>query len=195
MIERIPPQSLESEEALLGSILVNYRVMDDILDIIAKHDFYKESHELIFESMLDLYKKNEPIDIITLKNYLEADNKIERVGGVSYLSRLTDKTIGASHIRNYAKIIKEKSFLRRVINKCSNLSEDAYNVPDYQIFSEQVQQTFYEIADDKLEKKIHPIGEIVEERCKHLAELAKNKNEITGVPSGFYDIDKITTGF
>jgi replicative DNA helicase len=124
---RLPPQSIEAEESILSSILIDNGTLTDILDVISADDFYKNAHKTIFQSIAELYAKSEPADITTLSNALREKDKLEMIGGATYLVRLVDSVPIASNARHYAKIIKDKAILRRLIEAANNTVNQCFD--------------------------------------------------------------------
>ena len=124
--EKIPPQDVEAEKAVLGAILIENEVLNSVLEILDANDFYRETHRIIFKAMLDLYEKHEAIDLITLVDSLKKDNKLEAVNGIAYVTALPSAIATAANVQYHAKIVYEKSVLRKLINVSSEIASKAY---------------------------------------------------------------------
>ena len=192
----LPPQNLEAENSLLTAILIDNDVLLDVVDIISPQDFYKTAHQKIFSSVLDLFSKNEPVDLITLSNLLKEKNQINDIGGAAFLAKLFDTIPLAINAPYYAKIVRDKASLRRLIEKSNSILkrcfEDSGDVEDTINFAES---SIFEISQDKLNPSFFPIKNLVDKNISTLEELQGNKSLITGIPTGFSRLDTITSGF
>ena len=193
---RVSPSSLESEQALLGAILVDNDTINAALEILRAEDFYRKSHQILFQAMYIISERHEPIDIVTLTAQLRVNNQLDAAGGVEYLSHLLDRFCTAANAQYYARIIKEMSLRRRVIKEASEIVGEAFTGRgDIDRFIDEVEQRVFSISDSRVNPSFIKVGEIVKDSIKHVEFLYINKNQITGVPSGFIDLDKITSGF
>lgn len=192
---KIPPQNVEAEQAVLGSILLKADLFGTVLEILKPEDFYKESHLLIFESMMELFDKNEPQDLLTVSNLLTSTNKIEQAGGTAYLASLTSTVPVTTNIASYAKIIREKSILRRLISVNTDIAQRCYEEQnDIDILVDQAEQAIFDIAGSKGEQHFTALKAIVPKAFATVEQLYKRKALITGVPTGYADIDRMTAG-
>ncbi|WP_457576553.1 replicative DNA helicase [Desulfomarina sp.] len=192
---RMPPQNIEAEQAVLGSILLKADTFGKVLEIIKPEDFYKDGHRLIFEVMIDLFEKNEPQDVLTVSNLLRDTNRLEEAGGATYLATLTSIVPVTSNISSYAKIIREKSILRKLIEVNTDIAARCYEEQnDIDILVDQAEQAIFDIAGKKSGQNFTPIKSIVPEAFATVEQLYQRKELITGVPTGYIDIDKMTAG-
>lgn len=192
---RIPPQNTDAEQAVLGSILLKADLLGTVLELLTPHDFYKDSHKIIFESMVDLFEKNEPQDLLTVSNLLSSTNKIDKIGGPAYLASLTSIVPVTANIASYAKIIREKSILRRLISVNTDIASRCYEEQnDIDILVDQAEQAIFDIAGSKGDGHFTPIKSIVPAAFAAVEQLYKRKGLITGVPTGYNQIDKMTAG-
>ena len=195
-LKNIPPQNIEAEQSLLGAVLLENEALFRALEIIKTGDFYRESHRQIFQAMLDLYEKNEPADIITVTEVLKRKNKLDEVGGAAYLAELLEKIPTAANIEYYARIVRQKSILRSLISSATEIVSKATtaedNVSDILDFSEK---SIFEIAEYEIKPSFHPLKSILKSTFKDIERLYEKKQLITGVPSGFVDLDAKTSGF
>ncbi len=195
-LKNVPPQNLEAEQSLLGAVLLENDALFKALEIIKTNDFYRESHRQIFQAMLDLYEKNEPADLITVTEILKRKNKLDEVGGASYLADLLEKVPTAANIEYYARIIRQKSILRNLIHSATEIVSKATNaeenVTDILDFSEK---SIFEIAEYEIKPSFYPLKSILKSTFKDIERLCENKQLLTGVPSGFVDLDAKTSGF
>jgi len=192
---RMPPQNIEAEQAVLGSILLKADTFGKVLEIIRPEDFYKDGHRLIFEVMIDLFEKNEPQDVLTVSNLLRDTNRLEEAGGATYLATLTSIVPVTSNISSYAKIIREKSILRKLIEVNTDIAARCYEEQnDIDILVDQAEQAIFDIAGKKSSQNFTSIKSIVPEAFATVERLYQRKELITGVPTGYIDIDRMTAG-
>jgi len=192
----IPPQSIEAEQSVLGCILIENDALLKALEILKSADFYREAHRLIFQCMIDFFEKNEPVDIITLTEILKRKNKLDEAGGASYLADLSEKIPTAANIEYYAKIVRQKSILRNLISSATEIVSKASSaqdeVEDILDFSEK---TIFSIAEHQIKPSFHQLKQILKTTFKDIEKLYEKKQLITGVPTGFSDLDSMTSGF
>jgi replicative DNA helicase len=192
---RLPPQNLQAEQCVLGSILLHQGALVKILEIISPEDFYRDAHKLIFSAMVVLFEKNEPQDIITVTNILKDRNQLEHVGGPAYLSTLTDIVPVAANITYYAQIIRTKSILRRLILTCTEIASRCFDEQDeIDSLVDDAEQNIFEISRTKSSQDFQALSKIIPETFKRIEKLAEKKELITGVPTGYEDLDRITAG-
>jgi replicative DNA helicase len=195
-LQKLPPQSIEAEEAVLSAILIDNSTLLDVIDIVSPDDFYRSAHKEIFRCIKDLFSKNEPVDLITLVNALREQNHLEDIGGASYLSFLIDSVPAAVSPPHYAKIIQEKSSLRRLIANSNEIIRQCFeNSKDIDSVIEYSERTIFEISEQKNRQAFHPISKIIELNIDALEERQGNHALVTGVPTGFSRIDQLTSGF
>lgn len=192
---RLPPQSLESEQAVLGGIMIDNDAINRVVEFVEPVDFYRESHRKIFNAMLELSEKGEPIDLITLSNLLKSQNQLDDVGGVTYLSLLVDGIPTAANSATYAKIIREKSVLRRLIHGATEIVARGYEATeDVEQFLDRSEKIIFDIAQRRIKQSFFSMKEIVKEGFKTIEMMSENKEMVTGVPTGFVDLDRMTSG-
>ena len=191
----MPPQHIEAEEALLSAVLVDNDVLLDIVEILQHDDFYRSAHRKIFAAIVDLFEHGEPVDLVTLANNLTSKGELEQCGGASYLSKLLDAVPLAVNAQHYAKIIHDKASLRRLIEKANAITKRCYRqqgkVEDIIDFAERA---VFEITEDKASQSYFAISRIIDANIKALEEKQGNRSLVTGVPTGFLQIDKLTSG-
>lgn len=191
----IPPQSLEAEESLLSAILIENDTLLDIIEILSPEDFYRSAHQKIFSAAIDLFAKNEPVDLVTLTNKLRESGHLEAIGGATYLAALVDEVPMAANAQHYAKIVHDKACLRRLIEKANDITkqcfEDRGNVDEILDFAESA---IFEISENKIKPAFYPLSKIIEENIDTLEERQGNKSLITGIATGFNDLDSLTSG-
>ncbi len=192
---KIPPQNLEAEQSILGSILLENSAINSVLEVLSKGDFYSEAHRKIFNVMVELSEKNEPVDIITLSNALRDKNLLDSIGGTAYLASLVDNVPSAANAANYAKIAKEKAILRGLIGSATDIITSCYETgTDVDQVLDRAEHSIFEIAENKVRPSFYPIREIVKDSFRSIEDLYARKELITGVPTGFEKIDDLTSG-
>jgi len=196
MSTRIPPQNLEAEQSILGGLMLDREALDQVGDMLVADDFYKPAHQKIYNAIKELHSKNQPIDIITVTNILQAEGSMDMVGGPEYLISLLDKTISSANIVTHAKIVRDKATLRRLIQVNSGLIEKAYNqeFADVESFIDQAESEIFKIGENKTATGLVGSMEIVKASIQKIEELYKNKAEITGLGTGFKKLDEMTAG-
>ena len=192
---RIPPQNLEAEQSVLGSILLKDKSFGTVLEILKPGDFYREAHKIIYETMIDLFELNEPQDLLTITNLLNDRNQLEVIGGVSYLASLTSIVPVTANIASYAKIVRQKSILRKLIEVNTDIATRCYEEQgEIDLLVDQAEQAIFEIAGSKSDQNFTHIKSIVPAAFQAVEQLYKRKEMITGVPTGYHEIDKMTAG-
>jgi replicative DNA helicase len=195
-IGKVPPQNTEAEQSVLGGILIENEALNKIVEILDSDDFYREAHRKIFKSMIALSEKNEPSDLITLTNELKYQNLLEEIGGASYLTSLIDSVPTAANIEYYAKIVKEKSILRKLIQAATEIVTQSYeDRGDVDGFVDDAERLIFGISEHRVKPSFYPFKDIIKESFKTIEKLYEKKELITGIPSGFKDLDRKTAGF
>lgn len=192
---KVPPHDTEAEQAVLGSMLTDQDAVVDAIEKLKTEDFYRDDNKFIFEAMLNLYNKAEPIDIITVKDELVAIGKFEVVGGIEYLATLPDKVPITSNAIKYIEIVEEKSILRKLIKTANDLIALGYaQNEDVDIIIEQAEKRIFDIMQGKNQKGYTPLKDILVEAFSEIEKLYNQKEAITGIPTGFADLDYKTAG-
>jgi replicative DNA helicase len=195
-LHHIPPQSLEAEESILSAILIDNNTLLDILDILVPENFYKTAHQKIFAAITELFSKNEPVDLVTLTNILREKGDLEEIGGAAYLASLVDTVPLAVNAQHYAKIIHDKACLRRLIEKANAITKQCFeNQGDVSDVIDFAESSIFEISENKILPAFYPISKLIEDNIDTLEERQGNKTLVTGVPTGFTDLDNLTSGF
>ena len=193
---KIPPQNIEAEQSILGGILIENSALNHVLEILTDEDFYKDSHRRIFQALVELSEKNEPADLITLTNKLRGSKLLEGVGGSSYLASLIDQVPTAANIEYYARIVREKAILRKLIDVATQLITRSYgDSGDLEAFLDEAEQEIFKISEHKIRPSFYPMKDMVKESFKTIERLFERKELITGVASGYKDLDRMTAGF
>ncbi|MBO5412876.1 MAG: replicative DNA helicase [Clostridia bacterium] len=194
-IGKIPPHDTEAEQAVLGSMLTDQDAVIDAIEILKPEDFYREDNKYIYEAILNLYNKAEPIDIITVKSELISMGKFEVIGGFEYLGILPDKVPLVANAERYIKIVEEKSLLRQLIKASNELIDLGYaQNEDIEMVMDQAEKKIFDIMQGKNQKGFSPIKDVLIESFAEIEKLYNQKEPITGVPTGFADLDYKTAG-
>ena len=193
---KVPPHDVEAEQAVLGSMLTDKDAVISAIEVLKENDFYRTDNKSIYEAILNLYNRAEPIDIITVKAELETLGKFEQVGGLEYLASLPDKVPTTANAMKYIKIVEEKSTLRNLIKTANEIIELGYDpTEDVSDIMESAEKKIFNIMQNNDKKSYSPIKDILVDSFTQLEELYNRKQHITGVPSGFTELDYKTAGF
>jgi replicative DNA helicase len=193
---KLPPQHIEAEQSVLGGILIENYAINKVLEILKPDDFYRESHRKIYEALIVLSERDEPADSITLTNELKNSGHLDSVGGVSYVASLIDLVPTAANIEYYAKIVKEKAILRKLIQTSTEIITQSYeDRGDVEGFLDEAERAIFDISENRVRPSFYPIKDVVKGSFKILERLYEKKELVTGVPSGFKDLDRMTAGF
>lgn len=196
LAERIPPQNIEAEQAVLGAVFLEPSALTLASEILIPEDFYRAAHQKIFHSMLRLADKGEPVDLVTVTKDLADSKVLEEIGGVSYLSDLANSVPTAANIEYYAKIVSEKSILRRLIRTATNIAQEGYNrEDDVDGLLDEAEKSIMEVAQRKNTGAFQNIKDVLVKTYDNIEMLHNRKGEITGIPTGFTELDRMTAGF
>lgn len=194
-IGKIPPHDIEAEQAVIGSMLTDKTAVSDSIELLKEEDFYREDNKLIYLAMLNLYNKAEPIDLITVKSELEAMGKFESIGGFEYLAELPEKVPTTANAQKYIKIVKEKSQLRQLISVANKIIELGFDTTeDVEDIMDEAERKIFDLSQGKNAKGYVAIKDILVDSVTQLEELYRRKQHITGVSTGFIDLDYRTAG-
>ena len=192
---KIPPNDVESEQAVIGSMLTDKEAVSAAIEVLKPEDFYREDNRTIFEAILNLYGRSEPIDIITLKSELSSMGKFEAVGGLEYIAELPDKVPTTANVEQYIKIVEEKSVLRNLIKTANEIITLGYDqTQEVDGIIDGAEKKIFEVMQKKNQKGYTPIKDILVETFTELEQLYNQKQRITGIPTGFSDLDFSTSG-
>lgn len=195
-LEKLPPQNLEAEQSILGAVLIDNDALSKVLEVLDPEDFYKLSHRKIFNAMTDLFDRNEPIDLITLTDFLRKKDELEAIGGISYLSVLVDMTPTAANVKYHSRIVREKALLRGLVRSANDISSKVYEDNlDAEDLVDYAERAIFEISDKRIKTSFVTLKEVIKDSFEMIEHLYDKKDSITGVPSGFRDLDDLTTGF
>ncbi len=191
----LPPQNIEAEQAVLGTVLLQDKSLLQIAEIIEPNDFYRDAHKVIFTAMITLFEKREPHDLITVAGLLSDQNKLNDVGGAAYLASLTDIVPFSGTLVHHAKIIHKKSVLRRLIQTTSEVAARCYDAQDdIESLVDQAEKTIFEIAQSKKGQGFQPMAQIVPRAFDRITKLFDRQEHITGIATGYEELDKMTAG-
>lgn len=194
-IGRVPPHDIEAEQAVIGSMLTDKDAVSDSIETLKEEDFYREDNRLIYIAMFNLYNRAEPIDLITVKSELESMGKFEQIGAFEYLAELPGKVPTTANAIKYIKIVKEKSVLRNLIKTANKIIELGYDpTKEIEEIIEEAEKNIFNLMKDKNKKDCVAIKDILVDSFTQLEELYNRKQHITGIPTGFIDLDYRTAG-
>ena len=194
-LAKIPPHDIDAEQAVLGSMLTDREAVNAAIEVLKEEAFYREDNRAIYQAIVNLYNKSEPIDIITLKDELESMGKFEQVGGFDYLASLPDKVPTTANVQKYIKIVEEKSILRNLIKTANEIIELGYDpAEDVEDIMDGAEKKIFDLMQSKNQKGYTPIKDVLVESFTKLEELYNRKQHITGVPTGFAELDYKTAG-
>ena len=194
-ITKIPPQDIEAEQAILGSMLTDKDAVISAIEFIKPDDFYREDNKAIYTAILNLYSKGEPIDIITVKAELVEEGKFEQIGGLEYLAILPDKVPTTANVDKYIKIVEEKSILRNLIKTSNELIELGYSqTEEIDAIIDQAEKKVFNIMKNRNQKGYTPIKDVLVESFAQIEKLYNQKGAVTGIPTGFIELDYKLSG-
>ncbi len=191
---RLPPQNLEAEMSVLGGVLLENEALSRALEFLTASDFYRESHRKIFGALLALSEKNEPADLVTLTAVLKDRGDLEDVGGSTYLATLVDYVPTAANIAYYCKLVKEKSVARKLIEVSTDIATRGYEGGDMEEILDHAEKSIFEISENRIRPSYYPVRDILKDTFKSIEKLYERKELVTGVPTGYHDMDKMTAG-
>jgi replicative DNA helicase len=193
--ERTLPHNLEAEKSVLGAILVHNDAFNHAAELIDSRDFFRDAHRRIFDKMVVLSERNEAIDLVTLKEELRRSGELEEVGGPAYIASLADGVPRTANVEHYARIVKEKATLRNLIYSANRILADAYQAEeDADLILDGAEKAIFEIAEDRIREGFVPLRDLVQTSFATIEKLQQHKGLVTGVPSGFVDLDEMTSG-
>jgi len=192
---RIPPHSIEAEQSVLGSMILDKNAIVTATEILRPSDFYKEAHREIYEAILEIYGRNEPVDLITLSEELKKRNTLEAVGGILYLADLSEAISTTANVKFYCEIVEEKSILRRLIDASSEIMAMSYEANEnINVIIDEAEKKIFDITQKRSREGLDPIKEVLLESLSRIEQMALNKSNLTGLTTGFIDLDHKTSG-
>jgi len=193
--EKLPPQSIEAEQSLLGCLMLDKNAITKVADFLMPQDFYRGSHQEIYRACQELFEKGEPIDLLSLSNRLKERGQLEEVGGNSYLTELVNSVPTASHVLNYAKIVQRKRILRNLIEASHEIGLLGYNeTEDTDLLLDQAEKKIFSIAQRSLSQNFIPVKATLEDAFERIERLSRHEAGLRGLPTGFTDLDNILAG-
>ena len=193
--ERVPPQNIEAEQAVLGAMLIDKEAIAKATEVLSADDFYREAHRVIFSAMLELYNKNEAVDMVTVTEILKRDNKLEDIGGIAYITSLANVVLTAANVKYHADIVAEKSVLRQLVRVSTEIAAMGYEAnEDVSTLLDTAESRILEISNRKKKADFTAINDILMDSVQSIESLLQNKGGLTGLPAGFADLDKLTSG-
>lgn len=193
--EKLPPQNLEAEQSFLGSLLIDKDAIIKVADMISENDFYKESHKTVFETIKELYSKQEPIDILSLSNRLEEKKKLEVIGGRTYLAHLSNFVTTPSNVTHYASIIQRKATLRRLLGAASEITRLGYDEEsEIDSLLDEAEQKLFGVSQKYLKNAFQSVDQLLSDAFERIDELHKQSGKMRGIPTGYYDLDNLLAG-
>jgi len=193
---RVPPHNIEAEQSVLGAMLLDKDAITNVNEVLRGDEFYKESHKLLFDAILELYNRDEPVDMITLIDLLRGREHLEAVGGISYISDIVTSVPATSNVKHYAKIVEEKYVLRKLILSSNEIMDMCYSQKEkIDDVIGSAEKYIFDISQKNIHQDFEHVSNIITKSFDELERLYKNKGEITGIATGFRDLDKKTSGF
>ncbi len=193
--DRLPPHNLDAEQAVLGAILMDSQVLTLVAERLRPEDFYRQGHQRLFQAMLDVAERGEPVDLVTVAAELQKSKQLEEVGGVSYLTELADSVPTSAHADHYARIVEEKAILRRLIRTATQIAASGYTGgDDVAEILDDAERKILDISQRRIRKAFLPIRDILMDTYERIEQMHENQGELTGIPTGFPDLDRMTSG-
>ena len=194
-LRKVPPQNLEAESSVLGGILLENDAINIVLELLRPDDFYRESHRKVFRAIIELTDRSEPVDLITLSEYLKNRGDLDAVGGSAYLASLADFVPTAANIAYYARIVREKSILRNLIRTATEIATRGYEEQgNVEEFLDTAEKVIFDISEQKIKASFVAVGDMIKDTLKTVEKLYERKEMVTGVATGYEDLDKLTAG-
>jgi len=194
-IAKIPPQNIEAEQSVLGSLLLDKEALIKVADFLKSDDFYRDDHKVIYEAILKLYEKRKPIDVLTLTDILEKEKKLKSVGGASYLTTLVNSVPTAANVVTYAQIIQQKATLRRLISAATSIAEMGFDEnTEMETLLDKAESTLFNVSQQYVRQYFTPIKDVLAESFERIDKLHREKGVLRGVPTGFKNLDNLLAG-
>jgi replicative DNA helicase len=194
-LDKLPPQNIDAEQSVLGAILIDNSALMSTLELLSYEDFYKEAHRKIFIGMMDLFDKSEPIDIVTLTEHLGKKNDLDAIGGPQYLTSLAMTIPTSANVRYHSKIVREKAMLRGLLRSVTDIARNVYDGElDAEELIDYAEKTVFDLSDRRIKVSFSPLKDVIKDSFQMIEQLYDRKEMVTGVPTGFTQIDELTTG-
>lgn len=190
------PQSIEAEQSVIGSMIIDKNSIAKVMESLEENDFYRDGHKIIFKAILEMFKNDMPVDLVTLLEYLKSTDMLEKSGGVTYITELSASVPTTANLSAYIKIVSDKSTLRKLIKASTSIIEESYNKQDkVENVVDIAEKKIFNIAENRTSKDFESLSDVLERGFLQIEKIFNNKGEITGVGSGFVDLDAMTSGF
>jgi len=195
LLQRVPPQNLEAERAVLGSLLLVNELITQVIDSLSVDEFYARGHRVIYRAILDLYNRGEAVDFLTLQDELRRKDELEAAGGVGYLAGLADVVPAPANVQHYSRIVRETAALRSLIQASTDILSSAYGESERaDQLLDQAESRIFEIAERRLASDLIPLKDVVRQAMEHIENIHERGSRITGLATGYYELDELTAG-
>jgi len=195
LLDRIPPQNIEAEQAVLAAMLIEREAISKVVELLRPEDCYREAHRLIFNAMLELFNKNDAVDMVTVIEFLRKGDKLESAGGISYITSLANSVPTAANVMYHARIVEEKALLRQLINAATNIASQGYEgSEEVATILDSAEKSILSVSSRRLGGEFTPIKTIIFDAFTKIEQLYASKGSITGLSTGFKDLDRLTSG-
>ena len=192
---RVPPHSQEAETGVLGAILLNNDVLPHVTELLNRDDFYRSGHRILYEVMLDLYERGSPIDLVTASEALRQKGLLEKAGGAAYLGGLTNQVPSVENAQHYARIVRERSILRKLIWVSTEIASEGYDSDaEVEEYLDRAERAIFEVTSRKVRPSFTRVKDILRDTFAKIEELYERKDLVTGVPTGYHELDQVTAG-
>ena len=190
------PQSIEAEQSVIGSMIIDKNAIAKVLESLEEEDFYRDGHKVIYKAILEMFRNDMAVDLVTLLEYLKSTEMLERAGGVTYITEVSSSVPSTANLSSYIKIVSDKSTLRKLIKASTTIIEESYNnQSNVESVVDVAEKKIFNIAENRTSKDFESLGDVLERGFMQIEKLFNNKGEVTGIPSGFTDLDAKTSGF
>lgn len=194
-LDKVPPQNIEAEQSVVGALLIDKDAIIKVADLLNPEDFYKDTHGMIYQAMLDVYGRREPIDLVSLTNRLEERRQLETIGGRSYLATLANTVPTASHVVHYATIVQRKATLRRLIGAAADIAKLGFEEGDeVDLTLDKAEQSLFQVSQRYLKQNFVPVKTVLTEAFERIDEIHRDPGKLRGLPTGFIDLDRLLAG-
>ncbi|TAN39139.1 MAG: replicative DNA helicase [Nitrospirae bacterium] len=195
-LDKLPPQNIEAEQSVLGAILIDNSALTSALELLTEEYFYRDSHRRIFNAMIELFDRNEPIDMITLTDQLKRKSELDQVGGVQYLTSLVSMIPTSANIRYHSKIVREKAMIRGLLHTATDIARNVYESDfDAEELIDYAEKQIFDLSDKRINVSFSTLKTVIKDSFHMIEQLYDRKETVTGVPTGFKELDEMTTGF
>lgn len=190
------PQSIEAEQSVIGSMIIDKNAIAKVLESLEEEDFYRDGHKVIYKAIQEMFRSDIAVDLLTLLEYLKSSDMLERAGGVTYITEISSSVPTTANLSAYIKIVSDKSTLRKLIKSSTAIIEESYNnQSNVEDVVDSAEKKIFNIAEKRTSKDFEPLSDVLERGFAQIEKLFNNKGTITGVGSGFTDLDAKTSGF